>query len=146
MTTIDPKGREIKHHLMNRANLRRGFAKHKKRMKEGKAFLDAEHEYELSVGDKRTGELKTMTGREAKAINEQWDREHLQAVIDAPTADAARLLHMKRWVMKKGEAYKELVEERKKRASYRGTYRDTPMAVRGHVRGLTFRRRMCDGR
>lgn len=42
-------------------------------VKKGKEYLDATHDYHLYRGDANTGRARTMTGREAKALNMAYE-------------------------------------------------------------------------
>jgi len=52
----------------------------KKRMANGKNFLDATHRYERTFSDKGVGEIRVMNGREAKALNEKLFEDYLIAM------------------------------------------------------------------
>lgn len=54
-----------------------GKAKWKKRIKEGRVFLDATHKYERTFSDKGTGDEKTMNGKEAKELNDSLFDKYL---------------------------------------------------------------------
>lgn len=46
----------------------------------GKDFLDATHRYERTFSDVGTGEMRLMTGREAKSINDRLFEDYLAAM------------------------------------------------------------------
>lgn len=63
----------------NRARMAFGNAKWKKMMQKGREYLKAIHEFALIRGDADTGRRRTMLGREAKALNDDYERKYMDS-------------------------------------------------------------------
>jgi hypothetical protein len=80
MRQINPMAKACANAEKTQRSRDRGKALWKKQMAKGKEFIDGTHRYERSFSDVRTGEMRVMGGREAKALNEKLFGDYLAAV------------------------------------------------------------------
>ena len=64
--------------LSAKARRANGFRKVMRYRKDGADYLNAEHDYTLMRGDLDTGRKRTMLGREAKALNEEYEAKFIK--------------------------------------------------------------------
>ena len=77
-----------------------GWAKKRKYMRDGHAWLEATHQFQLRNGDDISPEIVTMTGRAAKEQNKEFDDAFLFSLnrYRGPSESRPRL---KMWVLVK---------------------------------------------